>query len=491
MMRQLSRNTKPLLKTVAGRRHATDEDHERDPESSSDEAEPPQPNGKPVNTLESVPVTSPRGTKRKVVAKKELPELKRPKSGEELEMDPILRVVPNRKASRASYRKSFKNPHAITPKDVKNTLNGSTKTNKSNIFKQPPQNGDSFSKRPSAAWKSPPNSSPVSSNCSENRPFQLPPDLPSSTDLFLVRNSFEQPPAASFHPTTRSGRKSRSTFKDITPEPSQPITIFGSPSEQLPETDTNVGACCPTCNASVPDDLLAIWKAQYPKMNIRIQQRFCREHNLLSAKGAWAEQHPNHPTVIDIDWDTLDQRLQNRRNEMVWLIERPEKSYFRQQFQQAVVDKGGSRTLLKQIVGRKSRTSGAADGTTEEDAPENATVSVGYYGTRGLKKMYVTKYQSMNHSLTLLIRMVFITQEFSAILRGQIGIDKLIAARDVSGYIQMVLAPELASRLIMDDMDTTIIQAREVMVESASLGDLLYGSTEEDGGSHEFKRIDL
>jgi len=73
--------------------------------------------------------------------------------------------------------------------------------------------------------------------------------------------------------------------------------------------------------------------------------------------------------------------------------------------------------------------------------------------------------------------MDFITKEFSAPLRAQIVSDKLIAARDVSGYIHMVLAPELATRLVMEDMKVDKVQARQIIADSAELGDLLHGST--------------
>ena len=78
--------------------------------------------------------------------------------------------------------------------------------------------------------------------------------------------------------------------------------------------------------------------------------------------------------------------------------------------------------------------------------------------------------------------MDFITREFSGALRDRIGSDKVIAARDVSGYVQMVLAPELATRLVMEDMNKKREQARDILAESAELGDLLHGSTEKDVG---------
>jgi len=79
-------------------------------------------------------------------------------------------------------------------------------------------------------------------------------------------------------------------------------------------------------------------------------------------------------------------------------------------------------------------------------------------------------------------RMEFIIREFSGALRDRIGSDRIITARDVSGYVQMVLAPELATRLVMEDMNKNKEQARDIIAESAYLGDLLHGFTHEDSG---------
>ena len=58
------------------------------------------------------------------------------------------------------------------------------------------------------------------------------------------------------------------------------------------------------------------------------------------------------------------------------------------------------------------------------------------------------------------------------------GSDKIIAARSPSGYIQMVLAPELATLLVKEDMNVTVEQARSIMKESGDIGDLLNGTDE-------------
>jgi hypothetical protein len=77
-------------------------------------------------------------------------------------------------------------------------------------------------------------------------------------------------------------------------------------------------------------------------------------------------------------------------------------------------------------------------------------------------------------------RMDFITRSCSDAIRLYAGSDKFIAARDVSGYVQMVLAPELATRLVMEDMNVDVERAREIMGESTDLGDLLSGGADSE-----------
>lgn len=48
--------------------------------------------------------------------------------------------------------------------------------------------------------------------------------------------------------------------------------------------------------------------------------------------------------------------------------------------------------------------------------------------------------------------------------------DTLVAKVGVVGYSQSVLVPELATRLIMDDMNVTAEVAREIMRDSIDIG---------------------
>jgi hypothetical protein len=76
--------------------------------------------------------------------------------------------------------------------------------------------------------------------------------------------------------------------------------------------------------------------------------------------------------------------------------------------------------------------------------------------------------------------MDYIMSEFASTIRKLAGMDRIIAARSAPGYIQMVLAPEVATLLVMEDMSVDEAQARAIMQDSASLGDLLNSKEEGD-----------
>lgn len=67
---------------------------------------------------------------------------------------------------------------------------------------------------------------------------------------------------------------------------------------------------------------------------------------------------------------------------------------------------------------------------------------------------------------------------FTPKLRRLVASDKLISSGGVSGYVQAVLAPELAVMLVMQDMGTDEEGARAVLRDSVEIGNLL--NEEED-----------
>ncbi len=76
-----------------------------------------------------------------------------------------------------------------------------------------------------------------------------------------------------------------------------------------------------------------------------------------------------------------------------------------------------------------------------------------------------------------------ITTDYSDELRDQATRDPIVVAAGVtggiSGFVQAVLVPELALQLVMKDMQVSELDARQIMLASAELGDLLNPEAEE------------
>jgi hypothetical protein len=67
-----------------------------------------------------------------------------------------------------------------------------------------------------------------------------------------------------------------------------------------------------------------------------------------------------------------------------------------------------------------------------------------------------------------------ITTHFSTSLRRLSTSDPLVSAGGgISAFVQAVLVPELAVRMVMDDMSVDEEGARGILIESAEIGSLL------------------
>lgn len=181
---------------------------------------------------------------------------------------------------------------------------------------------------------------------------------------------------------------------------------------------------CPMCNAPVDSaDLRQFGK----NMNVRMQQRFCQAHKLKTAKSDWEER--NYP---NINWEKLDRRI-SKHHSMVKKMINGEASYYREQMEE-VIKAGKDRSLMKMTT----------------------NLTPGYYGARGLRAIS----ENIMHKFTVLLKKRAIE-------------DELMSARGVTPYVQSVLVPEIASRLIMEDMKVSLEKAREILSESSEIGELL------------------
>ena len=160
-----------------------------------------------------------------------------------------------------------------------------------------------------------------------------------------------------------------------------------------------------------------------------------------------------YPDSKDLNWQSFDVRLRRHHPELKAILRSDRPSFYRDALAKHVAT-GYNRTLQQRL---------ARGGNVEG-------LSSGYYGSRGTKLIT----QNILHA-------------FSSILRSLATTDELIAASGVAGYVQAVLAPEMAVLLVREDMGVGEERAREVLKESEAIGNLV--NEEEDevvvGGDEE------
>lgn len=185
---------------------------------------------------------------------------------------------------------------------------------------------------------------------------------------------------------------------------------------------------CPLCNKPVDQSQLDDFKASQPRMTVASMRRFCEQHRRRTARETWVQK--GYP---DIEWPSLDGRIAAHYSFLRRILEGDEPCHHGELFRDAVLQ-GRNRTLLQ----------------------SDANLTPGYYGIRGLR--------AMTENLIC---------EFAALLRRRSVEDRLIAARGHTMYLQAVLVPELAVRLIMEDMGVGVEEARGILTESSDIGELL------------------
>ncbi|KAL4929463.1 RTC4 family protein, partial [Aspergillus undulatus] len=216
---------------------------------------------------------------------------------------------------------------------------------------------------------------------------------------------------------------------------SSPIS-YGSTSDVLmkdnddsKEMEAPVEYRCPICKEPVEPEFLIMFRAQ-PRQRIRDQFAFCESHKSSLVDEQWKEK--GYPTI---DWEKFDERIETHFDELEKLLVPESSSYYRN-----VLD-----TNLKSGKAKNFRLTLAGD--------DLEMISCGYYGTRGSGKMLES-----------------ITHRFARKLRRLATEDHIVKQAGVVAYAQGVLVPELAIRLIKEDMDVDDDNARQIMRESIQLG---------------------
>lgn len=234
----------------------------------------------------------------------------------------------------------------------------STQNSKRSRFNKSYSKNKSFSGAPSSSGRSgatpdkhPPESKVKNEKKSSEKPepnmgFKVPMDIDIRSPQALKSEGEESPNAQ----TLALG--DHAPDSPLSPPPRSP-----SPDGPPPP------ALCPWCKEEVDRELLDEFEAQ-PRKRLREQQRFCASHKQSTAERHWQEQgYPN------IDWDKLDDRIQDHFAALEQLMVPESSSYYRN-----ILD-----TQLKSGKAKNFRL------TLTGDSLE--TISCGYYGTRGAAKM--------------------------------------------------------------------------------------------------------
>ncbi|GAB7343497.1 hypothetical protein MBLNU457_1511t1 [Dothideomycetes sp. NU457] len=267
-------------------------------------------------------------------------------------------------------------------------------------------------------------------------------------DFDLHADSSSQP-----EPTTNTFKRPvfalTSQAPTATPPSSHPINSSPPLTASLPsdseaeiEEIDMLPSSCPLCGATVDETFKLDWELEHAagrRMNIKLQERFCQAHREHHAARTWRDR-----AYPDVDWTNLRTRFRKHNDHL-----------------EAIMDGKRHSTFRADLEGRvRANNRGKMKDKIEIAAENDKGSSVGYYGSRGAKLM-----------------VEYISSTFAGRLRRLGASDSLIAARGVvggvSGYVQSVLVPELAVALVMEDCGVDTKEARQILLESADIGEAL------------------
>lgn len=216
------------------------------------------------------------------------------------------------------------------------------------------------------------------------------------------------------------------------------------PKEYIPSVE------CKGCGKSVPLLLKQEFEDRYnhgKALSYKKWSWFCDHHKKEDARALWKER--GYP---EIKWDTFERRLRKHHDRLSAVLEKRTPSVYRNRLQK-LLDSGSTRSA------KTAYNPGSSDDGDLEIKP-------GYYGSRGERLM-------TEHILG----------RFADELRDLAVSDPLIAASGVaggvSGFVQAVLVPEVAVALVKEDMSVDEKRAREILKESLNLGELLNEEAQE------------
>lgn len=237
---------------------------------------------------------------------------------------------------------------------------------------------------------------------------------------------------------------------------------------ELP-AEAEEGTACPICNEPVDQDYYwSFWKGL--DKTVKNQAAFCHTHRKATAQKEYlAEGYPSVDGIPRIDWSAIPERIKKHRMALYSILTNETPSAHRTRYTPlALTGKAAA------IPSKRHDLSPSKQRHLDSYALDSNAVYPGYYGPRGRR---------------------LITEAVMALLSSEIkrSTDPVVMTSGPATFVQAVLVPEVAVRLIMEDLMCDAESAEEVRERTYEMGTLLHEEIEdrvevgeEEGGENEY-----
>jgi hypothetical protein len=216
-------------------------------------------------------------------------------------------------------------------------------------------------------------------------------------------------------------------------------------------TEEEEGTACPLCHEPVDQDTYwSFWSSH--KKTVKNQAAFCHTHRAATARAAYeSEGYP------PIDWTLLPARIKAHRMALYKILTDESPSRFRARYAPLALTGKAAAVPSKQRTDLSPSKRAELDSTALDDA----AVYPGYYGARGRR---------------------LITENVMSLLSAEIkrSSDAVVQTSGPASFVQAVMVPEVAVRLIMEDLRCDWEQAEEVRERTFEMGVLLNEEVEDE-----------
>lgn len=236
--------------------------------------------------------------------------------------------------------------------------------------------------------------------------------------------------------------------------PQEEIDNIDDSIHELP-AEAEEGTVCPICNEPVSQDTYwTFWKGL--SKTVKNQALFCHTHRKATATQDYlAEGYPSLTGAPHIDWSTLPSRIKKHRMALYDILADKKPSAHRTRYGPiALTGKAAA------VPRRRTDLSPSAQEQLETCALDSHACGPGYYGPRGRRAM---------------------TEAIMMLLSSEIkrSTDPVVLTSGPATFVQAVLVPEVAVRLIMEDLECDEERAEEVREATGEMGGLLSEEVED------------